>query len=93
MKDLKDIINEEKFAYTWQNAFVCAIKELFAAAQGKKGKEIMQKWFSDKDAAHELYIFLDRLGHTPKSKSPEDLYKMITSDENAVIVDDNYNLR
>ena len=93
MKQLQEFITEEKFGYTWQNAFVCAIKALFDEAGEKKGKAIVNKWFDDKDAAWELYNFLDRLGHTPKSKEPDDLYRAMTTSNDAVIMDDNYNLK
>jgi len=93
MKDLKELILEEKFAYTWQNAFICAMQKLFEAEGNKNAKEIMKKWFSDKDSSWELYIFLKRLGHEPASQNPEDLLKMMTSDENAIKVDDKFNLK
>lgn len=74
MKQLNEFITEQKFGYTWENAFICAIKSI---EDEKKAKDIITKWFDDEDSARPLRTFLFRLSHDPKSDSPEDLFNAI----------------
>lgn len=74
MKQLQNFINEERFGYTWENAFICAIKSI---EDEKKAKDIIAKWFDDEDSARQLRMFLFRLSHDPKSNSVEDLFNAI----------------
>ena len=86
MKHLQDfIITEERFSYTWENAFICAIKSI---EDEKKAQDIMKKWFDDEDSARPLRTFLFRMGFDPKSDSPEDMYNSIKE----LPMDDKYNL-
>ena len=84
MKSFNDFITEERFGYTWENAFICAIKSV----EEKKAQEIMKKWFDDEDSARLLRMFLCRMGFDPKSDSPEDMYNSIKE----LPMDDKYNL-
>ena len=84
MKQLQEFITEERFGYTWPNAFICAIK----CVEEKKAKEIMKKWFDDEESARPLRMFLVRMGFDPKSDSPEDMFNAI----NELPMDDKYNL-
>lgn len=86
MKQLDQFINEAKFGYTWENAFICSIKSI---NDENKSKEIIKKWFNDDESARGLSTFLYRLGHEPKSNSPEDLYNAIAE----VSMDNKYNLK
>lgn len=86
MKNLKDtLVNESKFAYTWENAFICAIKSI---DDEKISKGIIEKWFNDEDSVRPLRMFLFRLGYDPKSNSPEDLFNAIVE----LPMDNKYNL-
>lgn len=86
MKNLKDtLINESKFGYTWENAFICAIKLI---DDENKAKGIIEKWFDDEESARPLRMFLFRLGHDPKSTSPEDLYDAIKE----ITIDNKFNI-
>ena len=67
MKDIKERllenqINEDKFAYSWQNAFIHAIISLNEVDGEVPCREIVEKWFDDEQALHELYTFLYRIG-------------------------------
>ena len=84
MKQLGEYITEQRFGYTWENAFICAIK----CVEEKKALEIMKKWFNDEESARGLRTFLFRLGYDPKSASPEDIYNSIKE----LPMDDKYNL-
>ena len=91
MKNLKDKlieINEERFAYAWENAFICSIIALY-----EKDKNscigIIEKWFANPSDKHELSSFLYRLGHEPKSNSAEDILDAIIS----TTMDSKFNLR
>ena len=87
MKNLKDtLIKEEKFGYTWENAFICAIKSI---DDEKIAKGIIEKWFDDEDTKRALSMFLYRIGYEPKSKSADDLYAAIQE----VSMDDKFNLK
>lgn len=77
MKNLKEIILESKFGYTWENAFIYAITSLINKSGDKEAKEIINNWFNDEEAAHNLYTFLYRLGYKPKSKEVDDLYNIL----------------
>lgn len=88
MKDINEYINEEKFAYSWQNAFVAAIIALAKLNAEDEAIEIIKKWFGG-DMNHELKTFLFRLGHESQGNSPRDIYNAITSVE----MDKNYNLK
>ena len=85
MKDLNKFVTEQKFGYTWENAFICAIKSI---EDEKKAQDIMKKWFDDEDSARPLRMFLFRMGFDPKSDSPEDLFSAIKK----LPMDNKYNL-
>ena len=84
MKQLQKFITEERFGYTWENAFICAIK----CVEEKKAQEIIKKWFDNEDSARPLRMFLFRMGFDPKSDSPEDIYNSIKE----MPMDNKYNL-
>ena len=86
MRNLKELIFEDRFGYTWQNAFICAIK---CIDDDKKAKDIMKKWFDNKESTWPLYVFLNRIDHEPKSEKIDDLYDAIMS----INMDDKYNLK
>lgn len=86
MKQLQNFINEERFGYTYENAFICAIKSI---DDKDKAKAIIKKWFNDEDSSRGLRSFLFRLGYEPKSKSADDIYDAIMS----INMDNNYNLK
>lgn len=89
MKQLQEYITEQKFGYTLENAFICAIKALmFSKDNDVICKQIIKKWFDDEDTARGLRMFLFRLGYDPKSDSPEDLFDAIVK----LPMDDKYNL-
>ena len=90
MKNLKDtLIKEDRFGYTLENAFICAIKALmFSKDNDIVCKQIIKKWFDNEDAARSLRMFLFRLGYDPKSDSPEDLFDAIVK----LPMDNKYNL-
>lgn len=78
MKTITDIIkeeaiNEEKFGYTWENAFVITFVTLYQEVGEKKCKEILKQWFNDQEASSPLFYFLERIGAKPKSRSVDDL--------------------
>lgn len=85
MKQLQEFITEERFGYTYENAFICAIKSI---NDKDTAKAIIKKWFNDEDAVRGLRTFLFRMGFDPKSNSPEDLFEAIDK----LPMDDKYNL-
>ena len=86
MRSLQELILEDRFGYTWQNACICAIK---CIDDDKKAKDIMKKWFDNKEFTWALYVFLKRIGYEPKSESIDDLYNSIM----LIDMDDKYNLK
>mgnify|MGYP003318884220 CR=1 FL=1 len=83
MKDLKEIvenqINEDKFAYSWQNAFIHAIISLNDVDGEVPCREIVEKWFDDEQALHELYTFLYRIDCEPKNKNVKSIVEAIVN--------------
>lgn len=78
MKNLKDtLFNESKFAYTWENAFICAIISLNEVDGEIPCREIVNKWFDDEQALHELYTFLYRIGCEPENKDVKSIVEAI----------------
>ncbi len=82
MKNITDIINEqqineESFAYGWQNAFVVAMVQLFLETGEKDCKKILNQWFKDQKTSWELYNFLDRIGAKPDSQNVDDLMRAL----------------
>lgn len=78
MKNITDIItetqvNEERYAYSWQNGFITAILMLLAKKDNEDVIKILKRWFDDDSSARELYNFLYRLGAKPKSQDANDL--------------------
>ena len=82
MKDIKERllenqINEDKFAYLWQNAFIHAIISLNDVDGEVPCREIVEKWFNDEQALHELYTFLYRIGCEPDKKDVNSIVEAI----------------
>ena len=82
MKDIKkrlleNQINEDKFAYSWQNAFIHAIISLNEVDGEVPCREIVEKWFDNEQALHELYTFLYRIGCEPDKKDVNSIVEAI----------------
>ena len=82
MKDIKEIllenqINGDKFAYSWQNAFIHAIISLNDVDGEIPCREIVEKWFDDEQALHELYTFLYRIDCKPDKKDVNSIVEAI----------------
>lgn len=78
MKNITDIItetqvNEDRYAYSWQNGFITAVLMLLAKEDNEDVIKILKRWFNDESSARELYNFLYRLGAKPKSQDVHDL--------------------
>ena len=76
---LENQINEEKFAYSWQNAFIHAIISLNDVDGEVPCREIVKKWFDDEQALHELYTFLYRLDCEPEKKDVNSIVDTIVN--------------
>ncbi len=82
MKDIKERllesqINEDKFAYSWQNAFIHAIISLNEVDGEIPCREIVNKWFDNSEALHDIYTFLYRIDCTPESKDAKSIVEAI----------------
>ena len=82
MKGIKDIllesqINEDKFAYSWQNAFIHAIISLNEVDGEIPCREIVSKWFNNDEALHDIYTFLNTSDCTPESKKAKSIVEAI----------------
>lgn len=83
MKDIKEKllnqINEDRFAYSWQNAFIHAIISLNEVDGEVPCREIVNKWFDDEQAIHELYTFLYRIDCKPEKKDVNSIVEAIVN--------------
>lgn len=77
---LENQINEDKFAYSWQNAFIHAIISLNEVDGEIPCREIVNKWFDDEQALHELYTFLYRIDCKPKKKDVNSIVEAIINE-------------
>ena len=81
MKDIKEKllsqINEDRFAYSWQNAFINSIISLNDVDGEIPCREIVNKWFNDEQSLHELYTFLYRIDCKPDKKDVNSIVEAI----------------
>ncbi len=83
MKDIKEKllsqINEDRFEYSWQNAFIHAIISLNDVDGEIPCREIVEKWFDDEQTLHELYTFLYRIDCKPDKKDVNSIVEAIVN--------------